>query len=70
VHAKLKTQVISGRKIREEIGGGSIGLVGSFGSIKNFPIDCVRAQLRWRGGGESLCFRGTNYNWKKIVCDC
>lgn len=64
----MKTQEISARKIGEDIKGGSIGLVGLLGSINNFPIDCVRVQFRWvRGKG--LCLRGTNYNWKKIVCD-
>jgi hypothetical protein len=45
----MKIQEISGRKIGEEFGGGSTGLVGLFGSIKNFPIDYVSVLFRWGG---------------------
>jgi hypothetical protein len=49
-----KIREISGRKTGEEFGGGSIGLVGLFGSMKNFPIDYALVQFRWVGGTVSV----------------
>lgn len=47
----MKTQVISGRKIGEEIGGGSIGLVGLFGSYQKLPDRLRKGSAQVGGEG-------------------